>query len=83
MPNRTVMWICAVAFLLATVLNLRDLLDVANPPWKAILAPVSSGALTLFAVIEAVRKPDDVMLKTVSLALVAVGALVSVGRWFL
>jgi len=41
------MWLCAAAFLLATVLNVRELLPVATPSWKLLLAPVSSACMML------------------------------------
>jgi len=34
------------------------------------------------AVLEAVRGKDDAMLKAVSLVLVAIAAVIAVGRWF-
>lgn len=83
MPNRAVMWLCAALFLLATMLNVRELLPVPNPSWKVILAPVSSACMTLFAVIEAARAVDDAKLKSVSLVLVTMAAVMSLGRWFI
>ena len=77
------MWFCAAAFLLATLLNVRELLPIATPSWKLILAPVSLACMMLFAVIEALRATDDARLKSASLLLVAIAAVTRVGRWFI
>ena len=68
---------------MATLLRVREVLPVAAPPLKQVLAPLSSGCMMLFAVVEAVRAEDNKRLKSVSLVLAAIGAATAIGGLFI
>ncbi len=83
MSTKRMMWLCAAMFLLATVLNVRDLWG--DMSLRVGLNTASSMFMMLFAATEAIRGKDDVLVQRVAILFAVLAALAVLGslltRW--